>query len=338
LTERHWELLDILEKVKIHKHVNTCQFMGRKRIDRRCIARAFVVKAFYDLPTTDMLIELLNTQATVRRMCGFETRRQVPSAATFSRAFAEFSKAGIGDRVLASLVAEHVGDKVVMHESIDSSAIEAREKAAPKPVPAPFERPKCKIGRLKKGEKRIPRELRPLEAQLLKGTKELIAELPTGCGWGTKKNSKGRTESWKGYKLNVSWADGMIPLKAITTSAWVNDSTVAIPLMRSVAEDVIVLYDLMDAAYSAEPIRKASRALEHVPVIDPNPTHNTPPLDPAELERYKQRTTAERGFGRLKDEFGGRHVRVRSQPKVHMHLMFGLITLFVDQIIKPLTC
>ena len=53
------------------------------------------------------------------------------------------------------------------------------------------------------------------------------------------------------------------------------------PLMRSVAKKVTVLYDLMDAGYSANAIRKASRELEHAPIIDPNPTtHDTPPLDP----------------------------------------------------------
>jgi hypothetical protein len=336
LTERHFKLLDLFDILKIHKHVDTWQWMGRKRIDRCSIARAFVVKAAYNLPTTDLLIELLQTQPTLRKICGFETRRHIPSAATFSRAFAEFAKTDMGDRVLAGLVEEHVGSKVVMHESLDSSAIEVREKAVPKPEPVPVTGPRCKIGRLKKGEKRIPREPAPLVAQLPKDTRELISELPKGCGWGTKKNSKGRSESWQGYKLHISFADGMVPLRAITTSAWVNDSMVAIPLLRSVAEKVTVLYDLMDAGYSANAIRTASRELEHAPIIDPNPTHNTPPLDPAQLERYKQRTTAERGFGRLKDEFGACHVRVRTHPKVHMHLMFGLIVLFVDQVTKPL--
>ena len=42
----------------------------------------------------------------------------------------------------------------------------------------------------------------------------------------------------------------------------------------------------------------------------------------------------ERVFGRLKDEFGGRHVRVRGQGKVACHLMFGMLALTVDQLLR----
>ena len=37
------------------------------------------------------------------------------------------------------------------------------------------------------------------------------------------------------------------------------------------AERVTNCYDLMDAAYDAEPIRERSRSLGHVPLIDINP-------------------------------------------------------------------
>jgi hypothetical protein len=37
---------------------------------------------------------------------------------------------------------------------------------------------------------------------------------------------------------------------------------------------------------------------------------------------------------RLKEEFGGNNVRVRGYEKVKLHLMFGVIALFADQLIK----
>jgi hypothetical protein len=37
---------------------------------------------------------------------------------------------------------------------------------------------------------------------------------------------------------------------------------------------------------------------------------------------------------RLKDEFGGRNVRVRSAAKVMAHLMFGVLALTADQLMK----
>jgi IS5 family transposase len=310
--------------------------MGRRRIDRTSIARAFVAKAVYGLPTTELLIELLHAQPTLRKICGFETRRQIPSPATFSRAFAEFAKTDLGDRVLAALVSEHVGTRIVMHESIDSTEIDAREKVKFKPKIDKAPTPRRKPGPPKKGEERPPKEPTGISRQLRQSAQEALAELSRECDWSTKKNSQGKNHSWKGYKSHISWADDNVPLKAVTTSASVSDCMVAVPLMRMVAEKVTVIYDLMDAAYDAADIAKASRELGHVPIIDPNPSHKRGPQDPAQLERYKERTTAERGNSRLKDQFGGRHVRVRGNAKVHMHVMWGLIVLFADQILKPI--
>jgi hypothetical protein len=43
---------------------------------------------------------------------------------------------------------------------------------------------------------------------------------------------------------------------------------------------------------------------------------------------------AERFNGRLKEEFGGGNVMVRGAQKVRLHLMFGIIALFADQLLK----
>ena len=42
----------------------------------------------------------------------------------------------------------------------------------------------------------------------------------------------------------------------------------------------------------------------------------------------------ERVYARLKDEFGGRHIRVRGPRKIMAHLMFGVLALTADQILK----
>ena len=54
----------------------------------------------------------------------------------------------------------------------------------------------------------------------------------------------------------------------------------------------------------------------------------------AEVLRYNERTAAERTNGRLKEEFGGSTVMVRGQAKVKLHLMFGVIALFADQLLR----
>jgi hypothetical protein len=52
--------------------------------------------------------------------------------------------------------------------------------------------------------------------------------------------------------------------------------------------------------------------------------------------RCRERTTAERANARLKDEFRGRFVRVRGHAKVMCHLMFGILALTVDQLMRLL--
>ena len=64
---------------------------GRPPDDRRALARAFVAKAVLGVPTTTALIERLDVDKSLRRILGWERRSQVPSEATFSRAFAEWS-------------------------------------------------------------------------------------------------------------------------------------------------------------------------------------------------------------------------------------------------------
>ena len=115
LTARHWKLLDIFEVVRVHRHISDGQWMGRRRIDRTSIARAFVAKAVYGLPTTELLIELLHAQPTLRKICGFETRRQIPSPATFSRAFAEFSATELPTKVHEALIIEFQSERLVGH-------------------------------------------------------------------------------------------------------------------------------------------------------------------------------------------------------------------------------
>ena len=56
----------------------------------------------------------------------------------------------------------------------------------------------------------------------------------------------------------------------------------------------------------------------------------------ADQRRYNERSTVERVYGRLKDEFGGRQVRVRGYAKVLCHLMFGILALTVSQLMRLL--
>jgi transposase len=339
MTDKLKQLVAILDVVSIEKHVSaqSRQWFGRPSTDRRPIARAFVAKAVYNVPTTAGLIELLQSNLGLRQLCGFDTAKSVPSAATFSRSFALFAVSGLGDLVHRCLVEKYIGEKLVMHASSDSTAVDAREKAAVKVKPEP--KPKKRIGRPRKGELRPPAEEKRTDRQLRQSAAEGLSELPRVCDKGAKTNSKGSVEYWIGWKSHVVWADGGVPLTAITTSASLNDSQAAIPLLKLTAERVITLYDVMDRGYDVEAIRQASRELGHASLIDYQKRGTIlRTFDPAQIERYKVRTTAERGFSRLKDEFGLQNLRVRGHAKAHMHIMFGVLALFADQILRPFVC
>ncbi len=340
LTAKLEQVVRILEVVRIEEHVQSPfgRWSGRPAHDRRCLARALVAKSVFDLPTTESLIELLRYHRPLRLFCGWESRRDVPSASTFSRAFAEFAALGIGDLVHKSLVSEHIGDQIVMHVLRDSTEVIARERAAKKEKPVRVKEQK-KRGRPKKGEERPAPGANRLDIQLTQSVEAALADLPKNCDFGTKLDTNGHKHTWKGYKAHVDWADDNIPLHVVTTAASVHDSQVAIPMARRTAAIVTSLYDLMDSAYDAPQIRQVSEELGHVAIIDPNPRRYGVPeaklFDPAMKQRFKERTTAERGNSRLKDEFGFRHVRVRGNAKVHLHIMFGVIVLFADQLLKP---
>ena len=330
----------IWDVARIEEHVRSPyeQWMGRRECDRRNLARAFVAKAACDLQATEVLIDLLKAHRSLRRLCGFERAGDVPSASTFSRAFAEFAEDGLGDIVHAALVAERVGDQVVMRVSRDSTEVCARERPAKREKPAVVPE-KRKRGRPKKGEERPAPEPKRLDVQLGQSAEAALADLPKICDWGSKKDSSGHAHSWKGWKAHIDWADGGIPISVVTTSASVHDSQAAIPLARLTAKRVSSLYDLMDSARDAPQIRQACEELGRAALIDPNPRRGGAPeeklFDPAMAERYKERTTAERGNSRLKDGFGLRHLRVRGHAKAHLHIMFGVIALFADQLLRP---
>ena len=347
LGERYQLFISVLEFVRVEQQLPCGRSLrGRPQQDRAALARAFIAKAVFQIDTTRALRERLANDRALRRLCGWESIGAIPSEATFSRAFAGFAESALPSRLHEALIENTMAEQLVGHVSRDATAIEGREKATPKPKqPA---KPKRKRGRPRKGEERRKEPTR-LERQQQMTLTEMLDDLPQVCDVGSKRNAKGYKESWIGYKLHIDAADGGIPLSCILTSASVHDSQVAIPLATMTAARVSNLYDLMDAAYDAAEIRAHSESLGHVPIIDINPRRDADRkrelkreaqarrtaghVDAKEV-RYRERTTVERVNGRLKDEFGARQVRVRGHSKVLCHLMFGVLALTVDQLLR----
>jgi hypothetical protein len=303
-----------------------------------------------------MLLDRLDTDTALRRICGWERKSDVPSESVFSRAFAEFSVLKLPERVHEVLIQVTYQDHFVGHLSRDATAMESREKPTPPttPVTDPSGEPekKPKRGRPEKEEERPIEPPRRLERQKTMTKEEMIDDLPKDCDVGTKKDSHGKKKSWIGFKLHLDVGDGQIPIRCVVTSASTHDRQAAILLATLSSERGIHFYDVMDAAYDAQEIWEDSRKRNHVPLIDINPRRNVQKKEEMQAEtqrrtilglkfaedvRYNERTTVERVNARIKDEFGGRYVRVRGHAKVMCHLMFGVLALTADQLFRLVT-
>jgi hypothetical protein len=330
LDDRHREFVAVCETCQPRQHLAAYRWVGNgcPPKGRLALCKAFIAKAAWDFPTTSALIDAVRHRPTLRRLCGWETLGEIPGESTFSRAFAAFAEDQLPQRIQEAMIKEHYGNKIAGHISRDATAIHAREKAAkknPKPEP-PAE-----------GEDPVSPEPTRLQRQLERTQDENLADLPRACDWGTKKDSKGKKQSWRGYKLHLDAIDGDIPISWLVTSASMHDSQAAIPLAQMSAERVTSLYDLADAAYDAKEIRQMSERLGHVALIDHNPRRGEKrQFAPAQAIRYRQRSSAERVNSHLHDNHGGRHVRVRGDAKVAAHLSFGLLVIAAEQLLTML--
>ena len=332
---------------------------GRPPCDRLRLATAFFAKAVYRLTTTRQLLERLQSDEQLRRLCGWNTAAAVPTEATFSRAFAEFAHSGLPSRLHEALVRRSLAGRALAYVARDSTAIEAREHlpedylekqrrkqeaaAAPKVKKDRYQ----KYAGRRRGAKPGPRKRARakergsrLQRQQHMTVEEMLAELPAECSLGVKTSSKGHQQYWRGYKLHWDVASaGRIPISCVLTSARVHDSQAAIPLMQMSAQRIQWRCDVMDSAYDAKYIRLQAAKLGHETLIQPATRKGlangkSHPFTEDQKQRFRQRTVVEQLNARLKDEFGGRLIYVRGAVKILAHLMFGIVALTVDQLLR----
>ena len=317
LGERYERLVQVVELVRVEEWLPYSRgWRGRPLEDRAALARAFLAKAVLDVPTTRGLVERLRTEGLLRRLCGWKAAGGVPSEATFSRAFAEFAASDLPGRLHEALLDRTLKGHLAGHVSRDSTAIGGRESPAPKPGAAGVDDAGGDAG----GPAEGLRHRRQAQRQGASGELDRLQAA---------------------HRRHRRRDSGQLS----TDVSSVHDSQAAIPLARLTASRVDSLYDLMDSAYDAPEIRAFSQKLGHVPIIDLNPRRR--PQVKAERKREAlaqrrigqvspearrtwERSTVERVNGRLKDEFGGRYLRVRGPGKVWCHLMFGILALTVS--------
>ena len=89
LLKNHQRFVTVLEVVCPESFIRSIpQRDGRPLADRVNLARAFLAKAMWDMPTTRALFERLEVDPRLRNLCGWVFTREIPSESTFSRAFA----------------------------------------------------------------------------------------------------------------------------------------------------------------------------------------------------------------------------------------------------------
>ena len=287
LLEKHQRFVTVLEMVCPENFIRRISKRdGRPLSDRVNLARAFLAKAMWDIPTTRALIERLKVDRQLRNLCGWVLISEIPSESTFSRAFAEFAESDLAGQMHKAVIREPLEQGIVGHVSRDSMAIHAREKPAPK-CKSDQKSMKRKRGRPRKGEVRPPKAKTRLERQAAGDMtlEQMIDDLPKACDRGAKVNAQGFRNAWVGYKLHIDAIDAGIPVSCLLSSASVHDNQVAIPLADMTAQRVTCLYECMDSAYDAVQIHDHSKKHGRVSIIDTNPRDNKDLKESPERER-----------------------------------------------------
>ena len=357
LSSKEQKLISILDFAEIEKNITVVSVTNTPK-DREEIARAFIAKSTYNYQTTRALIDRLHCDRTLRILCGWRYKTDIPSESKFSRVFKELSDLSIAQKTHEKFVKEYLSKKTFFYnatDATDATKIPLREK--PDKQVKIETKVKYKRGRPKKGETREPIKPKILEQQKeMRTVDEMLSLVSTKCGVGVKQNAKGNREVWIGGKLHISTVDGDIPITAIYSGANVHDSSLALPLMKETSQRVNYLYDLQDAGYDADIIRAFSQKQGHRPIIDINLKNSKALKAKVELlkheresfkqinqhlnldkEHYNQRSMVERVNKYLKDDFGCDKIYYQGSNKVSSVLAFGILSICIHQSLKLIT-
>ena len=305
---------------------------GRPKIDREKFFRAFVAKKVLNIPTSVVLIDRLKVDIVLRRICGFIFKKKLPCEPTFSNAFSEFADSAVCEKIHANIIEKNLSDSLVFHISRDSTAIEARESAPAKKTILP--KVNKKLGRPKKGEEK--KEPTRLELQRGQSVQEMLHGLAGNADYGAKMDSHGNLHTWLGYKLHLDVADGGIPVSCCLTPASVHDSGASKPLQKMTSGRVKSMYCLADKAYDSKEIREDISSYGQVSIIPEKTRRNgdKKDLERFEKRRFKVRSTVERVNSTLKERFGATNIFVKGPKKVMCHLMFGILVLTSEALMR----
>ena len=353
LSSKEQKLIKILDFAEIEKNITVVSITNTPK-DREEIARAFIAKSVYNFQTTRELIDRLHCDKTLRVLCGWRYKTDIPSESKFSRVFKELSDLDIAAKTQEKFVKTYLSQKTFFYNATDATKIPLREKAVKQEK---SKKTKHNRGRPKKGETREPIKPSILKQQReMQTIEEMLTLISSDCGVGVKQNAKGNREVWIGGKLHISVVDGDIPITTFYSGANVHDSSLALPLMQETSKRVNYLYDLQDAGYDADIIKECSVQNGHRPIIDINPKNSKILKEKIALAKsekeilqsfnlyrdsddlhYNQRSSVERVNAYLKDNFGCDKIYYQGANKVASVLAFGILSICIHQSLKLVT-
>ncbi len=190
---------------------------GPKGYDPLPLLYALIAMQLEKIPTIAKLVDRLKSDPVFRYNCGFNVLGPVPSTSTFSRFLNLISKSDALEEDFKQLILKAKNLNIIdgANIAIDSTKLNSFEKP----------KPKSKL----KDDGKSP-------------------------NWGKKKDTDGNDIKWFGWKLHIlADCKSELPLAIEITPASVNDSILAIPLLKKLKEfygnAFNVRHCIMDSGY-----------------------------------------------------------------------------------------
>jgi transposase len=129
LSSKEQKLITVLDFAEIEKNITVISVTNTPK-DREEIARAFIAKSVYNFQTTRDLIDRLHCDRTLRMLCGWRYKTDIPSESKFSRVFKELSDLEIAQKTHEKFIKEYLSKKTFFYNASDATKIPLREKPA----------------------------------------------------------------------------------------------------------------------------------------------------------------------------------------------------------------
>ena len=125
LSKKEQKLIKILDFAQIEKNITVVSITNTPK-DRIEIARAMIAKSVYNIQTTRDLIDRLHCDRTLRIICGWRYKNDIPSESKFSRVFKELSELKIAQKTHEKFVKEYLSNTIFMYSATDATKIPLR--------------------------------------------------------------------------------------------------------------------------------------------------------------------------------------------------------------------